>query len=128
MCFRPKQIGKLQAVSSKCRLIHSLLVKNKYIYVNYSACRVSDYVKVLQCYKCLAFGHFAKHCRFTAICGHCAGGHELRECASRNADFVCGNCKRWTSFDVQSHSALNITNCPILWKRMADRVKHINYE
>lgn len=107
--------------------IRSLLLSDKHVYVNYYACRVSDYVKVLQCFKCLAFGHFAKNCKSTPLCGHCAKPHETKECTKRKESPVCGNCRRWTSQVAPQHSALDGKSCPILRKRITDRINSINY-
>ena len=34
------------------------------IFIDYSVCKVTDYIRVIQCFECFAFGHFAKHCKF----------------------------------------------------------------
>ncbi|EFN65037.1 hypothetical protein EAG_01181, partial [Camponotus floridanus] len=36
------------------------------IYLGWSSCRVADHVQILQCYRCLSFGHIAKDCRAAA--------------------------------------------------------------
>ncbi|XP_071651374.1 uncharacterized protein [Temnothorax longispinosus] len=107
--------------------IRAQLLKEKHVFVNYFACKVSDHIKVLQCFKCLAFGHFAKHCRFSSLCGHCAKAHEMKDCEKRKESPVCGNCKRWTSHEEPLHSALDSKHCPILRRRIADRINSINY-
>jgi len=66
--------------------IRTVLLKEKYVFVNFSACRISDYINVLQCFKCLAFGH----CKFFALCGHCAGDHEMMEYQLKNENSICG--------------------------------------
>ncbi|XP_011859674.1 PREDICTED: uncharacterized protein LOC105557119 [Vollenhovia emeryi] len=60
--------------------VRTTLLKKKTLFIGYSACEVTDYVRVLQCYRCLAFGHQAKNCRFAPLCGHCAKDHETKEC------------------------------------------------
>jgi len=47
--------------------IRTILLKEKHAFVNFSACKISDYINVLQCFKCLAFGHLARHCKFSAL-------------------------------------------------------------
>lgn len=74
--------------------IRNMLLKERHIYINYSVCSLSDHVRVLQCFKCLAFGHFAKNCKSAALCGHCAGNHELKDCTKRMETATCGNCKK----------------------------------
>lgn len=74
--------------------IRSLLLREKHIYINYSACSLSDHVRVLQCFKCLAFGHFAGDCKSPALCGYCAGNHESKDFSKREVPSICGNCRR----------------------------------
>ena len=107
--------------------IRNLLLKEKHIFIKYSACSFSDHIRVLQCFKCLAFGHMAKDCKSSAMCGHCAGGHELRNCDKRAEAPTCGNCKRWLSNDVPSHAAMDSTKCPILRRKLEEKIKYINY-
>ncbi|XP_011686376.1 PREDICTED: uncharacterized protein LOC105449078 [Wasmannia auropunctata] len=98
--------------------IRNVLMKEEHIFIDYSVCRVTDYVRVTQCYKCLAFGHFANKCKLVALCGHCAGEHETKDCEDRRGRPVCGNCKRWSSGESTAHSALDSKNCPILRRRI----------
>jgi len=74
--------------------IRTVLLKEKHVFVNFLACRISDYINVLQCFKCLVFGHLARHYKFSALYGHCAGDHETKECQLKNENSICGNCKR----------------------------------
>lgn len=106
--------------------IRAKLLGNSHVYINYSACRLEDYVRVLQCYKCLAFGHISKQCTASALCGHCAGPHEMRTCQRKSNVAACGNCKRWRQEEL-AHSALDGKNCPILLKKIQDKIKNINY-
>lgn len=49
---------------------------------------------LVQCYKCCAYGHIAKHCRAEARCGHCCASHETRECTkSKDITAKCANCR-----------------------------------
>ncbi|XP_011685781.1 PREDICTED: uncharacterized protein LOC105448737 [Wasmannia auropunctata] len=105
--------------------IRSFLLAEGQVFISFSACSVSDFVRVLQCYKCLAFGHMAKNCKFDPLCGHCAGDHETRACTAEEGPPVCGNCRRWTSRD-ERHSALDGGRCPVLQRRRAERVRALN--
>jgi len=126
--FSPKR----DRITTNCVLevspdVRSRLLSDGLVCIGYSACRVTDYIRVLQCFRCLAFGHLAKNCKFPSLCGHCAGEHETKDCTKRDATPVCGNCKRWTGQDMLHHSALDSACCPILQRRMAERSKSINY-
>jgi hypothetical protein len=46
---------------------------------------------LVQCFKCCAYGHIAKHCRASAWCGHCSESHETRECTKKERS-ICTNC------------------------------------
>lgn len=106
--------------------IRTKLLKNSRVYINYSTCRLEDYIRVLQCYKCLAFGHLSKHCTAESLCGHCAGTHEMKNCPNRSSTAICGNCKRWLHEEL-SHSALDGRSCSILKKRLQEKIRNINY-
>jgi len=68
-----------------------------------------------------------KHCKFSSVYEHCAIAHESKECILRNEDLICNNCKQCLPQESHSHSALDNKNCPILRKRISDRIKNINY-
>jgi hypothetical protein len=46
---------------------------------------------LVQCFKCCAYGHIAKHCRVSPRCGHCSQSHETRSCGQKGKS-VCPNC------------------------------------
>ncbi|CAK9834613.1 Uncharacterized 50 kDa protein in type I retrotransposable element R1DM [Anthophora retusa] len=97
------------------------------LYLNYESCRIEDYVRVLQCFKCLKFNHLAKNCTAsTATCGHCADEHNSRDCTQRNK-IKCANCDRQGIID-NKHSALDPQICPILIKRKNDLIRSTDYE
>ncbi|XP_020295237.1 uncharacterized protein LOC109860519 [Pseudomyrmex gracilis] len=106
--------------------IRAKLLTGSHVYINYSTCRLEDYVRVLQCYKCLAFGHISKNCSAASLCGHCAEAHEMKDCPKKDSTALCGNCKRWMN-EEQPHSALDGKTCPILRKRLEEKIKNINY-
>lgn len=70
--------------------IRRQLLNSGHIYLRYSACRFADHIRILQCFKCLTFGHIAKDCKATSICGHCSGSHEIRNCNKRDKPPTCG--------------------------------------
>ncbi|KMQ89588.1 putative 50 kda protein in type i retrotransposable element r1dm [Lasius niger] len=98
------------------------------IYIRYAACFFADHIRVIQCYRCLSFGHIAKDCKGEHSCGHCAGAHELKDCKSRSQPPKCFNCERYhgTHNDLK-HSAMDTAKCPILGRKIKDRIAYINY-
>ncbi|XP_067136090.1 uncharacterized protein [Centruroides vittatus] len=65
-------------------LKRQLLITEK-LNIEWSHCRVADFVPILQCYRCCGFGHTTKSCiHETSTCSHCAGDHTYKECPNRN--------------------------------------------
>lgn len=97
------------------------------LYINYESCRIEDYIRVLQCYKCLKFNHTAKNCTASVTtCGHCAGEHNSRECKQKDK-IKCANCDR-QGLTESNHSALDTQKCPVQMKRKNDLARSIDYE
>lgn len=96
------------------------------VFFQWQSFPVEDHVKILQCFKCLEFGHLARDCGKETACGHCAQGHETRNCPNRNLAPKCLNCIRAKL--PNAHSALDGRNCPILKRRIGDKVAQIKYK
>lgn len=109
--------------------IRKVLRENGRIYIRYSACRFADYVRILQCYRCLGFGHMAAGCKVQPVCGHCAENHEMKACRRRDLPPKCGNCsaQRGVSVGDTLHAAMDASKCPILGRKIKDRIGNINY-
>ncbi|XP_020297161.1 uncharacterized protein LOC109861773 [Pseudomyrmex gracilis] len=109
-------------------MIRNMLLNRGRIYLRYSACRFADYVRVLQCYNCLAFGHLAKNCGLKTTCGYCGGEHQMRDC-DRRVTLKCGNCLRSKQFSTGDlgHAATDAKKCPILSRKISSRISSINY-
>lgn len=109
--------------------IQRKLMENGRIYLRYSACGFADHIRVLQCYKCLMFGHIAGNCKSAPKCGHCSEFHEMKDCRNGERPPTCSNCQRYSkvsSVDV-AHSATDAKRCPILSSKIKDRLMNINY-
>lgn len=108
-------------------IIRRALLNQGRVYINWASCRVSDHIRVTQCYKCLQFGHTAKACNSdNDICGHCSEAHESRSCKSKKGALKCHNCALMKATDT-GHSALDATRCPVLKRRLNDKIRTINY-
>lgn len=106
--------------------IRNVLLDGGRVFLRYAACNVADYIRVLQCYKCLQFGHIAVDCKSNPACGHCAGEHELRDCKKKNQSPVCLNCKQIKTHNID-HEATDSKKCAIIGRRIRDRMVNINY-
>lgn len=61
------------------------------VYIHYVRCEVHCYIQnVIQCKKCLRFGHFQDQCKGSVRCEICGNNHDLKEC--KNTEIKCINC------------------------------------
>lgn len=68
-------------------------------------CSVEPFIqKVLQCRKCLYFGHTAKACRGNYRCNRCGDKHSTDECTSNDPP-TCIHCKG-------PHNSSDLKSCP----------------
>lgn len=109
--------------------VRKMLLNGSRIYLRYSACRFADHIWIRQCFKCLTFGHLAKDCTQPSRCAHCSEGHESKKCDRRDQLPKCANCARNpASLNVDvSHSASDTNKCPILLRKIRDKLVNINY-
>ena len=96
--------------------MRDVLVREGRVYVKWRACKVKEFVNVLRCHKCFAFGHMMRECngekRLCEKCGET--GHLKDKC--KNAS-VCRNCR--LSGKKSDHSVLFV-ECPE-YVRMLER-------
>jgi hypothetical protein len=108
------------------------------INIGWERIKVSDFLPVIRCYKCCAFGHISKYCtEEVGVCPVCAEGHSIKVCPNKtsinNSQNKCINCIRSNlkikddKYKMQvNHSALD-NNCPC-FKRIEKIIKSkINY-
>ncbi|EZA55559.1 hypothetical protein X777_03813, partial [Ooceraea biroi] len=107
--------------------VRNELKKESRIFICYSACRFSDYVRTLQCFRCLDFGHISTNCKERATCGHCSGSHDTRECTCKDSEPTCVNCMKWNPRGDLKHTAVDSLRCSILKKRILQKIQMINY-
>lgn len=102
------------------------LIEQKRIYLGFSSCTFDDHVRVRHCYKCLSFGHVANDCTATAHCGICSEDHEMKNCVNKDNIPCCYNCKA-NKFSETGHTATDGSKCPILKKRLTNKIHMTNY-
>nr|CAI5865989.1 unnamed protein product [Callosobruchus analis] len=96
------------------------IIAEKYLYINWSRCRIFEYVGVYRCFKCGGFGHHASKCSSEEKCLKCSSAnHKIDSCVSEH--YVCFNCSEANlslklSLDV-SHSIFDY-KCPVYLKNV----------
>ena len=99
----PLKEGESRAVVKVDVEILGKIRQNKYrIFVDFSSCRVSDRVHIVQCYKCQRYGHTkdSKFCELfkseVEVCMYCSGNHKSSQCgvkaSKESTSFKCSNC------------------------------------
>lgn len=92
------ETGKRTYVSAilNCSLETQLSVLEMgYLMFEDRKCHVFEFVNVLQCQNCFAFGHSQRHCPSPVKCKACAEDHPLSECVS--TILSCVNCVKHNS-------------------------------
>ncbi|XP_045537326.1 uncharacterized protein LOC123721737 [Papilio machaon] len=83
------------------------------VHVDLQRVRVADQSPLVQCSKCLGYGHTKRLCTESVeVCSHCAGPHLRTECSSwlSGEPPSCRNCHKARS-DRKDHSAFSV-DCP----------------
>ncbi|KAL0822124.1 hypothetical protein ABMA28_004258 [Loxostege sticticalis] len=101
------------------------LTKLGRVNIDHQRVHVAEHVPVLQCRKCLQFGHLSSKCQSESIvCSHCAAyGHKYLDCPDRKLTekTKCFNCA--SSGKPSDHLAIS-NKCP-LHHIMCERVRHM---
>lgn len=103
------------------------------IYIDWSKCRVYEYINVFRCFKCGGYGHKSSSCNNSSSrCLRCAkpvGEHSSdKQCDCEHpkcVNCIDANAALQTKFNV-NHSSFDI-NCPILLKRIEIQRRKIGY-
>lgn len=83
-------------------------------YIDIQRVRVEDQSPLIQCSRCLAYGHTRRYCREEKeTCCHCAGPHLRADCDKWQQGMAphCRNCDK-AGIDSVEHSALS-SDCPV---------------
>lgn len=88
-------------------------VEQQTVHIDLQRIRVEDQTPLVQCTRCLGFGHGRRHCTETVdVCSHCGGPHLRAECADMLAGLPpkCRNCTKANQHNCE-HNAFS-TVCP----------------
>lgn len=94
------------------------------IYIDWSSCRVKDFLSVTRCYNCQGYGHPSRFCKGKRTCGHCSGDHDRKDCESRNDAFPCPACAK---FGRNLMHEVTDPNCPVYRRAAEDSVRRTDY-
>lgn len=103
------------------------LVSHGHMYWDYLRFKVKSYVNVLQCYRCLEYGHSSRVCKHKTTCAHCGGvEHKAEHCPSKSGPARCIHCVRGGLANHQ-HSAMS-QQCPVKIRKYEKIRSHTAYD
>ena len=100
-------------VLSVSPIIWQRVTAKGHVHIDLQRIKAEDQTPLIQCTRCLGFGHTKKYCEDSVdVCSHCGGPHLRSECADWLAGepAVCRNCKKINSAQAE-HNAFS-TECP----------------
>ena len=115
----PHQMHVVLSVSPQ---LWNRLTRADCVHIDMQRLKAEDQSPLIQCTRCLGYGHSKKMCRETEdACSHCGGPHLRTECANWIAAVAptCRNCEK-ANIDTAEHNAFS-TDCPIRkkWETLA---------
>jgi uncharacterized coiled-coil protein SlyX len=134
---RPKRNGDVSIVLESTPNLRKVMISHQKVRLGMCVYEISDHFRVIQCNKCMKFGHLAKFCRQEhSTCGICNQRHPTRECdhsEARRSDKLaymnnphksCSNCSNQTRYkqNAPTHGALDLNMCPV-YKNQLTRVQ-----
>lgn len=96
-----------------------------YVHIDLQRVKAQDQSPLIQCSRCLDYGHTKRYCKEPAdLCSHCGGPHLKDQCADWMAGVPpkCRNCVR-TAQDDNEHNAFSL-DCQVRQKR--DRLARLS--
>ena len=109
-------------IKPECR---KMLENTLRLQISWHSCQFADHISILQCYKCLQFGHKAVDCKGSFRCGHCAAEHDTATCTNKK-NLCCFNC-RSAKAQLTSHSAFDKSKCTLLRNKIERKTHRIDY-
>lgn len=95
----------------------AIIQRGNTIKIGMRCCPVKDRIHVLQCGKCMSFGHKATNCKKDKYtCAWCADDHKTNDCTKKNVESShrCANCSKMLADDFETASYHNAfsKHCP----------------
>ncbi|KAL6421363.1 hypothetical protein ACFW04_014700 [Cataglyphis niger] len=128
--FSPKQDMHITScILEVIPAVRRTLLGCEQIYLRYSACSFSDHIRIVQCYRCLSFGHIAKDCKGKLSYRHCVGAHGMKNCSNKDQSPKCLNYKRHhVSHGDLAYSTMDAAKCSVLGRKVKDKIANTSYE
>lgn len=102
LIFKFKRTNKnpqlYNAVFMSAPYLWRIIVNQNKLNVDHQRVHVEEFCPLLQCFKCLKFGHTRKFCKSDEThCSYCSGNHEFKDCPVKkdNSQAICYNCKAY---------------------------------
>lgn len=89
--IKRKSLSKYNYIIKVPQFIAHNLTKTKILNINDCVCQIKQFVHVTRCYTCHQYGHMAKSCKKSKVCGWCGDSHDSVKC---DKPPKCTNCVR----------------------------------
>lgn len=106
----PTKQGKINWLLDVDKDSKKLLLAKRRICLDYERYRVVEFVPIVRCYKCQAYGHRSDNCENDLHCVKCADAHYFKDC--KNDVIQCANCYFEDASGKCDHRA-DSPDCPI---------------
>lgn len=96
------------------------LLEEEKIKIGWKICKVQEYIRIVRCFKCCDYYHFAKDCTGEETCGNCAGRHATKQYKSQVKK--CVNCedkiRKFKIKNLKTDHMVYDSNCPCYKKKI----------
>lgn len=115
--------------------VRKILMSENKIKLGMCVYEIADQLRVIQCGKCMKFGHGTKFCRSSVdVCGVCGNNHCTKNCPRNESNCndiskSCSNCANQRRFSTQSanHGAGDKSKCPFYLEQLERLKQQIDY-
>nr|CAI5869800.1 unnamed protein product [Callosobruchus analis] len=109
-------------------LLRKRLVDRGFAYFGWKRCSVGDNLYIVQCHKCMKFGHHQQNCRGSEVCSKCSGEHSVKKCVSD--EMKCVNCSMYNNkykSKLSTNHLATDNHCPMYQNYVLQLRSRINY-